>query len=214
MPVTILQLGSPRHPGEGLRIGTVRRPPRGVPKSQFSKLNYYDVWLPVLSPSQDLVAFALASRDARSWQTFERKFRAEMKQPDPSRTLDLLAALSHQTSFSIGCYCDDETRCHRSVLRKLLAERRADIVRSSRPKIPARTPPGNRVHEEARDRFLSKQEERHKPCERSLALQRAGSVQSTPSTTHAVFPAEPVSNGCLSLRTDQLRSSLFASQCR
>jgi len=159
MPVTILQLGSPRHPGEGLRIGTVRRPPRGVPKSQFSKLNYYDVWLPVLSPSQDLVAFALASRDARSWQTFERKFRAEMKQPDPSRTLDLLAALSHQTSFSIGCYCDDETRCHRSMLRKLLAERRADIVRSSRPKIPARTPPGNRVHEEARDRFLSKQEE-------------------------------------------------------
>lgn len=127
MPITVVRLRSPRHAGEGLRIGTVRRPPRGVPKAQFAKLDYYDVWLPTLSPSQQLVTFALASRDDRAWKTFERKFRTEMKNPDASRVLDVLAALSHQTNFAIGCYCEDENHCHRSILRKLLAERGAEI---------------------------------------------------------------------------------------
>ena len=128
MAVTVLQLGSPRKPGEGLRLGTVRRPPRGVPKDQFAKRDYYDVWLPNLSPTQELVSFVLHSRDQRSWKIFERKFRAEMKKPEASRVLDLLAALSHQTNFSLGCYCENEARCHRSVLRKLLAERGADLT--------------------------------------------------------------------------------------
>ncbi len=127
MAIEVVRLGSPRKPNEGLRVGTVRRPPRGVPKTQFAKLNYYDVWLPLLSPSQDLVTFALQADDDKSWKTFERKFRAEMKQPDPSRVLDLMAALSHQTNFSIGCYCENEQRCHRSVLKKLLAERGAEM---------------------------------------------------------------------------------------
>jgi uncharacterized protein YeaO (DUF488 family) len=111
-----------------LRIGTVRRPPRGVPKSQFARRDYYDVWLPMLSPSQDLVTFALQAHEERQWKTFERKFRAEMKKPDASRLLDLLAALSHQTNFAVGCYCEHEERCHRSVLRKLLAERGAKLA--------------------------------------------------------------------------------------
>jgi uncharacterized protein YeaO (DUF488 family) len=99
-----------------------------VPKTQFAKRDYYDVWLPALSPSQDLVTFALHSGDDRSWKTFERKYRAEMKQPDASRLLDVLAALSHQTNFSMGCYCEDERRCHRSILKKLLAERGAELT--------------------------------------------------------------------------------------
>lgn len=125
MSIRVVRLGSPRQPNEGLRLGTVRRPPRGVPKTQFAKLDYYDVWLPILAPSQDLVTFALHSEDQRSWKTFERRFRSEMKQPDPARLLDLLAALSHQTNFSIGCYCENEAHCHRSILQKLLAERGA-----------------------------------------------------------------------------------------
>jgi uncharacterized protein YeaO (DUF488 family) len=100
-----------------------------VPKSQFAKLDYYDVWLPALSPTPELVALALHSPDLRSWKTFERKYRAEMKQPDAARLLDLLAALSHQTSFSVGCYCENEQRCHRSILKQLLAERGAEISR-------------------------------------------------------------------------------------
>ena len=125
MPITVLRLGSPRKPNEGLRLGTVRRPPRGVPKTEFAKRDFYDVWLPILAPSQNLVAFAQRSRDARSWKTFERRYRAEMKKPDASRLLDLLAALSRQTSFSLGCHCEKEERCHRSILKKLLAERGA-----------------------------------------------------------------------------------------
>jgi uncharacterized protein YeaO (DUF488 family) len=127
MPITVLRLGSPRKPNEGLRLGTVRRPPRGVPKTEFAERDFYDVWLPNLSPSPDLVAFALRSRDEKSWKTFERKFRAEMNQPDVSRVLDLLAALSHQTNFSLGCYCENEERCHRSILKKLLAARGAEL---------------------------------------------------------------------------------------
>ena len=127
MSITVLRLGSARKPNEGLRIGTVRRPPRGVPKSEFATRGFYDVWLPDVAPSQELVTFALRSEDERSWATFERKYRAEMKKPEAARLLDLLAALSHQTNFAIGCYCEDETRCHRSILRDLLAERGSDM---------------------------------------------------------------------------------------
>jgi uncharacterized protein YeaO (DUF488 family) len=128
VPIAIVRLGLPRRPGEGLRLGTVRRPPRGVPKSEFAKRDFYDVWLPALSPSQNLVSFALHSEDEKSWKIFERKFRAEMKEPDAARLLDLLAALSHQTNFAVGCYCENEARCHRSILRALLAERGAALA--------------------------------------------------------------------------------------
>jgi uncharacterized protein YeaO (DUF488 family) len=129
--ITVVRLGSPRSPNEGLRLGTVRRPPRGVPKADFAKRDFYDVWLPNLAPSEELLKQAqqaIQSPDnARSWKTFERKYRAEMSRPDASRLLDLLAALSHQSSFSLGCYCADENRCHRSILRKLLTERGAEL---------------------------------------------------------------------------------------
>jgi uncharacterized protein YeaO (DUF488 family) len=128
MAVRIVQLGSKRINGEGLRIGTVRRPPRGVAKSEFAKQNWYDVWYPNLSPSADLVKAALQAKSDREWAAFVRKYRAEMATPDASRTLDLLAALSHVADFSVGCYCDDESRCHRSVLRELLAERHAKMA--------------------------------------------------------------------------------------
>jgi uncharacterized protein YeaO (DUF488 family) len=128
MPIRIVQLGSPRAPGEGLRLGTVRRPPRGVPKEDFAKRDYYDVWLPNLAPSAQLMAEGRAAQDARSWAALRRKYQAEMKQPDASHLLDALAALSHQTSFAVGCYCEDEQRCHRSLLRELLAQRGADVT--------------------------------------------------------------------------------------
>jgi len=127
MGIRIVQLGTPRAEGEGLRLGTVRRPPRGVPKADFAKRDFYDVWLPNLSPSAELVAEGLAAEDERQWKQFTRKFRAQMSQPEHSRVLDLLAAMSHQTSFSLGCYCVDEARCHRSVLRALLSERGAAL---------------------------------------------------------------------------------------
>ena len=128
MSISIVRLGSPRQKAEGLRIGTVRRPPRGVPKSQFASRDFYDVWLPALSPSPALVAVGLRAADDRAWNIFERKFTKEMAAPDASRVLDLLAALSRQTNFSIGCYCENERRCHRSVLKRLLADRGADIA--------------------------------------------------------------------------------------
>ena len=131
MAIRIVRLGTARHPNEGLRLGTVRRPPRGVPKSEFAGRDFYDVWLPSLSPAPELVAFALQAQkanDARAWQTFTRKFRAEMKKPEAAHVLDLLAALSHRTSFSLGCYCADEERCHRSILKALLAERGANFA--------------------------------------------------------------------------------------
>lgn len=127
MAIRVVRLGTPRTSTEGLRIGTVRRPPRGVPKSEFAKRDFYDVWLPDLAPSQELVSFALSHQDARSWKTFERKYRGEMKAPAAARLLDLLAALSHQTNFAVGCYCENEARCHRSILRTLLVERGAAI---------------------------------------------------------------------------------------
>ncbi|MFZ0273007.1 MAG: DUF488 family protein [Acidobacteriaceae bacterium] len=131
--IAIVRLGTPRKPNEGLRLGTVRRPPRGVPKADFAKRNFYDVWLPNLSPSEPLVKEALATHRedpesaTRDWKAFERKFRTEMKHPDSAHLLELLAALSHQTNFSMGCYCEDENLCHRSILRKLLAERGAQV---------------------------------------------------------------------------------------
>lgn len=128
MSIRVVKLGSRRAAGEGLRIGAVRRPPRGVPKSEFASRDYYDVWLPNLSPSPPLVKEGQASGDDKSWSAFQRKFRSEMSEPKTSRILDLLAALSHQTDFSLGCYCEDETRCHRSVLKELLAERGASLV--------------------------------------------------------------------------------------
>src|SRR3954468_13523171 len=115
MAIHIVRLGTPRKPGEGLRVGTVRRPPRGVSKSDFARLDYYDVWFPNLSPSAELVKEALGASDNRAWASFCRKFRHEMRRPDRSGELDLLAALSHHTSLAIGCYCENETRCHRSV---------------------------------------------------------------------------------------------------
>jgi uncharacterized protein YeaO (DUF488 family) len=128
MPVRIVRLGSPRHAQEGLRLGTVRRPPRGVPKAQHAARDFYDVWLPNLAPSEALLKSAKSADDARSWAAFKRAFQAEMKASDASRVLDLIAALSHTTSLSVGCYCADEARCHRSVLRQLLADRDADIA--------------------------------------------------------------------------------------
>jgi len=128
MAVHVVRLGSPREEGEGLRIGTVRRPPRGVPKAEFASRDFYDVWLPDLAPSEELVKLAQAAADEKAWKAFGRKYRAEMRHPTPSRLLDLLAALSRQTSFAVGCYCADEARCHRSVLRQLLAERGAEIA--------------------------------------------------------------------------------------
>jgi uncharacterized protein YeaO (DUF488 family) len=128
MAISIVRLGAPRKRGEGLRLGTVRRPPRGVKKSDFSRLDYYDVWFPNLSPSAELVHEALRASDDRAWAAFSRKFRHEMNDPDRSRELDVLAALSHHTNLSLGCYCEDERRCHRSILRELLTERGAEVI--------------------------------------------------------------------------------------
>ncbi|CAG9196363.1 conserved hypothetical protein [Paraburkholderia sabiae] len=128
MTIRIVRLGSERAADEGVRIGTVRRPPRGVPKAEFSRRNYYDVWLPTLSPTPELVSEALASTTDAEWKAFVRKFRAEMNHGDASKVLDTLAALSAASNFSVGCYCEDENRCHRSVLRQLLAERGAQVV--------------------------------------------------------------------------------------
>ena len=131
MSVRIVRLGSPRQPGEGLRLGTVRRPPRGVPKAEFATRDFYDVWLPTLAPSEALLKeahAALAQGDERSWKAFVRRYRAEMKLPDARALLDTLAALSQRTEFSVGCYCADEARCHRSVLRELLVEHGAQVA--------------------------------------------------------------------------------------
>src|SRR3981189_1290540 len=128
MAITIIKLGSSRKANERLRIGAVRRPPRGVPKSEYSKRDFYNVWLPTLALSQRFLKEAKTAHDKKSWATFERKFRSEMKAPNAGKILDLLAALSHRTDFSVGCYCNDERRCHRSILRQLLVEHGADIA--------------------------------------------------------------------------------------
>lgn len=126
MTVHIVRLGSARLEGEGLRIGTVRRPPRGVPKTEYSSRNIYDLWFPNLAPSEALLK-EHSPKDEASWKRFRRRYLAEMKAPQARRDLDLLAALSHQTNFSVGCYCEDESRCHRSILRELLGQREADL---------------------------------------------------------------------------------------
>lgn len=128
MSIRIIRLGSPREASEGLRIGTVRRPPRGIPKSEYATRDFYDVWLPNLSPSPALMKEGKMSGDDASWFLFRKKFRYEMSGPEARKILDLLAALSHQTSISLGCYCENEERCHRSVLRELLMERGASLI--------------------------------------------------------------------------------------
>ena len=122
MSVRIVRLGTPRASGEGLRIGTVRRPPRGVPKSEFAKQDWYDVWFPNLAPSVETLKLGQAAETPAQWAAFKRRFRAEMSEPGPRNDLALLAALSHTTDFAVGCYCEEESHCHRSVLRELLAE--------------------------------------------------------------------------------------------
>ena len=123
MTVRIVRLGQPRASNEGTRLGTVRRPPRGVRKQDFARLDWYDVWFPVLAPSAATLKLGLAATNDRQWSAFARKYRAEMAAPDAQHALALLATLSAQTNFSVGCYCEDEARCHRSVLRALLQER-------------------------------------------------------------------------------------------
>ncbi len=127
MAIHVVRLGTPRLPDEGLRIGTVRRPPRGVPKNKFASQNWYDIWFPNLAPSLETMKLGLAAATPADWARFVRKYRAEMAAPENSRTLDLLAALSHLCNFSVGCYCQDEAHCHRSVLRQLLSERGAEV---------------------------------------------------------------------------------------
>jgi len=134
MTIHIVRLGSPRRKGEGTRIGTVRRPPRGVPKSEFASRDWYDVWFPNLSPSPELVKRALASQadlsavGERAWAAFTRGYRAEMARPENAHAIALLAALSQQSDFSVGCYCENEARCHRSILRGLLRDAGASLA--------------------------------------------------------------------------------------
>ena len=127
MTVRVVRLGTARKRGEGLRIGTVRHPPRGVPKSEHATQNWYDVWLPELAPSAQTVKLAQSAATERQWASFVKKYRTEMAAPDKRRILDLLAAMSRQSNFSVGCYCEEESRCHRSVLRALLEERGAQL---------------------------------------------------------------------------------------
>lgn len=127
MTARIVRLGRPRLRDEGLRIGTVRRPPRGVPKDKFASGNWYDVWLPELSPSEATVKLGQKAETDAAWKAFARRYEKEMASPSANRVLDLLAALSHSTDFSVGCYCEDESRCHRSILRRLLTERGAKL---------------------------------------------------------------------------------------
>ena len=127
MPISIVRLGSPRGKDEGVRLGTVRRPPRGVPKSEFARQDYYDVWLPNLAPSERLMQIGRAASTDAAWRKFDRAFTAEMKKPDAARLLDALAAMSHGADFAVGCYCEDEARCHRSILRRELQRRGAAV---------------------------------------------------------------------------------------
>jgi len=128
MAIRVVQLGSDRAPSEGLRIGTVRRPPRGVPRTEFARQNWYDVWYPNLAPRADTVKLARNIASLEEWKQFAKRYRTEMKQPEQVRTLELLAALSHRANFSVGCYCQDESRCHRSILKALFIELGATIV--------------------------------------------------------------------------------------
>jgi len=126
--IRVVRLGSPRAESEGLRIGTVRRPPRGVPKSEFARRNWYDVWFPNLAPSLETMKLGQQVSSPGQWVAFTRKYRAEMATPESSHCIALLAALSHQANFSVGCYCEDESHCHRSILRQLLADAGASMA--------------------------------------------------------------------------------------
>ena len=128
MALSIVRLGSPRSRKEGLRIGTVRRPPRGVPKSQFAAEDWYDLWYPNLAPSAATIKLAQTAQTPAQWRAFAQRYKKEMADPQNARSIALLAALSKQTNFSVGCYCEDETRCHRSILRELLREAGAEVV--------------------------------------------------------------------------------------
>jgi uncharacterized protein YeaO (DUF488 family) len=128
MAVRIVRLGTPRGAGEGLRIGTVRRPPRGVPKSEFASRDYYDVWFPLLAPSLPTMQLGLAAKTDAQWKRFAKKYLAEMARPDPSHAVEMLAGLSAHAAFSVGCYCEDEARCHRSLLRRLLIEKGGKVA--------------------------------------------------------------------------------------
>ena len=128
MTVRIVRLGSDRIEGEGLRIGTVRRPPRGVPKTEFASRNWYDVWFPTLAPSVETMKLARQAETPAQWRAFAKRYKAEMASPEAAHAIALLAALSHQTDFSVGCYCQDEARCHRSILRELLVEKGAQVA--------------------------------------------------------------------------------------
>ncbi len=130
MAIRVVRLGSARIEGEGLRIGTVRRPPRGVPKAEFASQNWYDVWFPNLAPSVETMKLGQSAKTPAQWAQFIKRYRAEMATPENSHAVDLLATLSRQSNFSVGCYCEDEAHCHRSVLRELLVERGATLVES------------------------------------------------------------------------------------
>lgn len=127
MAIRVVRLGTPRARGEGTRIGTVRRPPRGVPKGEFASRDYYDVWFPNLAPSVEAMKLGQQAESPAQWAAFARKYRAEMAAPDSGHAIELLAALSRQANFSVGCYCEDESRCHRSILRALLVEKGAEV---------------------------------------------------------------------------------------
>ncbi len=128
MSIRIVRLGTPRHPHEGLRLGTVRRPPRGVPKSEFARQDWYDLWFPNLAPSLATMKLGLAAESPSQWAAFTRKYQAEMATPAAKHDIELLAALSHTTNLAVGCYCEDESRCHRSILKRLLADAGAQIA--------------------------------------------------------------------------------------
>jgi uncharacterized protein YeaO (DUF488 family) len=128
MSVRVVRLGSPRLPGEGVRIGTVRRPPRGVPKAEFATQDWYDVWFPKLAPGAETVKLGQQASTAAEWSQFKRRYKAEMRRPEARHDLELLATLSHSSDFSVGCYCEDEEHCHRSVLRELLVEAGAKLA--------------------------------------------------------------------------------------
>ena len=128
MAIRVVRLGTERSKGEGLRIGTVRRPPRGVPKTEYAAQNWYDVWLPNVAPTAELMKLGQAAKTEKEWLAFSKKYRKEMANPEKSRILDLLAALSHDSNLAVGCYCEDELRCHRAILRELLEERGAELA--------------------------------------------------------------------------------------
>jgi len=128
LTIRVVRLGTPRAGDEGVRIGTVRRPPRGVPKSEFASRNWYDIWFPLLAPSLEIMQLAQEAKTPAQWERFAKRYRAEMAKPEAQHAIELLAIFSQHTNFSVGCYCEDEARCHRSMLRELLIEKGAKVA--------------------------------------------------------------------------------------